>query len=109
MKYLDAEDPDILIFTETKFAQGKPDLQYLKTKFKVDCGQFNWPIVSLRASTVSVLGHRPASRTRYTRLVTPIVWGAEIPRHHSWHRDIVKNKTFGHCGDWPTDMDPECV
>ena len=35
IKYLDAEDPDILILTETKFALGKPDFSYLKTKFKV--------------------------------------------------------------------------
>lgn len=33
-KYLEAEDPDILILTETKVAQGKADIMSLKTRFK---------------------------------------------------------------------------
>lgn len=34
-KYLDAEDPSVLILTETRCSKGKPDIMCLKTKFKV--------------------------------------------------------------------------
>lgn len=34
-KYLETEEPAILILTETKYAKGKPDLLCLKSRFKV--------------------------------------------------------------------------
>lgn len=35
-KYLEAEDPDVLILTETKYSKdGKPNIMSLKTRFKV--------------------------------------------------------------------------
>ncbi|KAA1468720.1 DNase I-like protein [Dentipellis sp. KUC8613] len=33
-KYLEAEDPDILVLTETKYGKGKPDIMCLKTRYK---------------------------------------------------------------------------
>jgi len=34
-KYVEAEDPSVLILTETKYAKGKPDLMCFKKLFKV--------------------------------------------------------------------------
>ncbi|KAF4623576.1 hypothetical protein D9613_001713 [Agrocybe pediades] len=37
-KYLEAEDPDILILTETKYSKGKPNIMCLKTRYKFPAG-----------------------------------------------------------------------